>query len=122
MSMASMSLNSIAFAISSLCSSPMAPPASASSTMVSSSSSLNSGSAFLPNTFFKKTLSPLKMNVSGVSTTISALTEGVRKSATSSAYSRAIIFGDISPSTSTSKVTITVAIVGPSLSPQVMMP
>ena len=62
------------------------------------------------------------MNVRGVRTRMSALTIGARKSATSSEYSRAIILGDISPSTRISTVTITVAIVGPILEPHVMMP
>ena len=62
------------------------------------------------------------MNVSGVRTKMSALTIGVRKSATSSAYSLASIFGEISPSTKISTVTMTVAIVGPILAPQVVMP
>ena len=122
MSIASMSLNSIALAMSSLCSSPIAPPASASSTMVRSSSSLNSGSSFFPNTFFRNILSPLNMKVSGVSISMSALTKGVRKRAISSAYSLAMILGDISPSTSTRTVTITVASVGPIFAPHVMMP
>ena len=121
-SMASTSLNSIALAMSSLCSSPIAPPASASSTMVRSSSSLNSGVAFLPNVFFRNTLSPSKMIVRGVSMKMRTLTIGVRKSAVSSAYSLAMIFGDISPSVSMRRVTIMVAIVGPILAPHVTMP
>ena len=53
---------------------------------------------------------------------MSALTNGVRKRATSSAYSLARIFGEISPSTSTSSVTMMVAMVGPIFAPQVMIP
>ena len=62
------------------------------------------------------------MNVSGVNMKMSALTYGVRKSATSSAYSLARILGEISPSMSTSSVTMIVAMVGPIFAPHVMMP
>ena len=121
-SLASMSLNSMALEMSSLCSSPIAPPASASSTMVRSSSSENSGSVFLPIIFLRRTLSPMNIKVSGVRITIRPFTKGARKSDTSSAYSLAMILGEISPSTSTRIVTITVAIVGPILEPHTEIP
>ena len=64
----------------------------------------------------------MKMNVSGVIIIMRALTNGARKRATSSEYSLAMILGEISPSTSTRIVTITVASVGPILAPHVCIP
>ena len=99
--------------ISSLSCLSIPPPVSASSIMVISSSSVMLLSPEDLNIFDSSALSPIKAKLNGARITVKNLSIGAENIAKLSAFSFAMLLGDISPNIRTATVMTTVEIVTP---------